>query len=333
MAVVLFLMDTDSEVSLPEAYRFMTKQQFDEDEMRGILGRIEIDEIAADKLIEFCRMAQKQRSGVISSMSPMLEVFADPLVAAVSRKTDFSISELRTRRQSIYLGILPNEFKRMSLLMNLIIQQISHSLINDLEKSQSGHPILFLLDEFTAPGRMDEIINASGFYAGYNVRLLLVAQSPQQIIDTYGKESYEKLRSNMRHRVYFAPTAQPDKEALSTELGKQTVKTKSVSLGRSGRSVSHGHTGRPLMTPDEVGMLSEKRLIILTSSRRPTIARKIRYYNDKRFSKRAGLTPPPVPSVEVSKVIKPYKPPLDEPTDDADIIESVAAVFKEAIGQ
>jgi type IV secretion system protein VirD4 len=53
----------------------------------------------------------------------------------------------------------------------------------------------------------------------------------------------------------------------------------------SGLSYSEQHTGRPLLTPDEVRNLPESRALLFPAGKRPILARKLRYYADAEFAR------------------------------------------------
>src|SRR3546814_5369455 len=63
------------------------------------------------------------------------------------------------------------------------------------------HPLLWVLDEFPALGRLDFFEQALAFMAGYRMRALLIAQSLNQIEQAYGPNS--SILDNCHVRVAF----------------------------------------------------------------------------------------------------------------------------------
>ena len=55
---------------------------------------------------------------------------------------------------------------------------------------------------------------------------------------------------------------------------------------RSGLSFAEHHTGRPLLTPDEVRNLPQGRELLFFAGLRPIVADKLRYYADRKFAGR-----------------------------------------------
>src|SRR3546814_3168153 len=79
------------------------------------------------------------------------------------------------------------------------------------------HPLLWVLDEFPALGRLDFFEQALAFMAGYRMRALLIAQSLNQIEQAYGPNS--SILDNCHVRVAFAPNDERTARRLSETMG------------------------------------------------------------------------------------------------------------------
>jgi type IV secretion system protein VirD4 len=73
-------------------------------------------------------------------------------------------------------------------------------------------------------------------------------------------------------------------------LGQETVVFETMSRALdsaswAGANLSYAahHTGRPLLTPDEVRNLPQTRELLFLAGTRPIIANKLRYYADREF--------------------------------------------------
>ena len=73
-------------------------------------------------------------------------------------------------------------------------------------------------------GKMSVIVNAVAFIAGYNLRLLIINQSPSQLEDIYGKEAARTLTTNFACRVLYTPRDQKDAQEYSEIIGYETFK-------------------------------------------------------------------------------------------------------------
>src|SRR5438874_11825644 len=162
-----------------------------------------------------------------------------------------------------------------------------------------------LLDEFTALGRIPIIAEAISYLPGYNVRVVLVIQTPAQLREVYGIHNAEVMLKSLAARIVFAPKDFADAREISDELGFTTVKVKTVSKpvgrlfdSRRARSASESVSlqQRALLLPQEVKELGSEEAIVFYEGLRPIRCRKTRYFADKRFRRRLLPAPPsPVP--------------------------------------
>lgn len=238
------------------------------------------------------------RAGISSSCISPLLIFGDPMVACATSRSDFRLDEVRKKRQAIYVGIKPSDLERFEKLLNLFFSQllsVNTSVLPEQDKTLK-YQCLVLLDEFTALGRVGIIQKSVAYMAGYNMRLLLIFQSKNQVEDAYGKDGAKSIFANMACQVVYAPSEQEEAEDYSRMLGTETVKGKSISRNRGkggGGSVSMSDQSRALMLPQELKEMEQTKEIILMRRTKPIMADKIVYYTDDIFAKRMTSTTPP----------------------------------------
>jgi type IV secretion system protein VirD4 len=196
-----------------------------------------------------------------------------------------------------------------------------------------------LLDEFTALGRIPIIAESVSYLPGYNVRVVLVIQTPAQLREVYGIHNAETLLKSLAARIVFAPKDFSDAREVSDELGYTTVKAKSLSRplgaaldrrGSRGTSQTVSLQRRALLLPQEVKELGKDDAIVFYEGLRPIRCRKIRYFTDRRFSKR--LLPPPERPVPVRRILPAQVLPLASAhtvPEVEDLMPSVPAPRKE----
>jgi type IV secretion system protein VirD4 len=187
-------------------------------------------------------------------------------------------------------------------VVNLFFQQAIGLQTRELPEHDPAlkHQVLMLLDEFTALGRIPIMAEAISYLPGYNVRVLLVIQTPAQLREVYGVHSAETMLKSLAARIVFAPKDYADAREISDELGFTTVRVKTVSKPAGpafgdrqarGRSQSVSEQRRALLLPQEVKELGIDESLVLYEGLRPIRCRKIRYFRDRRFQ--ARLMPPP----------------------------------------
>ena len=255
--------------------------------------------VVASVARELLNKTDNERSGVVSTAMSLLGLYRDPIIAATTAASDWSISDLMQAKRpvSLYLVVPPSDISRTRPLVRLILNQIGRRLTETLPM-ESAHQrrLLLMLDEFPAFGRLDFFESSLAFLAGYGVRAFLVAQSLHQIDKAYGPN--HAILDNCHVRIAFAPNDERTARRLSDALGTATELRAQKNL--SGRrlaawlshvTVSEQETARPLLTPGEILQLPADEGLLLVSGVAPIRAQKLQYYADRNFL--ARRLPPP----------------------------------------
>ncbi|MGR7993579.1 conjugal transfer protein TraG [Xanthobacter sp. ZOL 2024] len=254
--------------------------------------------VIASAARELLNKSENERSGVLSTAMSFLGLYRDPVVAEVTRRCDWRITDLvtGTRPTSLYLVVPPSDINRTKPLIRLILNQVGRRLTEDLHAKVGRHRLLLMLDEFPALGRLDFFESALAFMAGYGLKSFLIAQSLNQIEKAYGPNN--SILDNCHVRVSFATnderTAKRVSDALGTATEMKAMKNYAghrLSPWLGHLMVSRSETARPLLTPGEVMQLPPADEIVMVAGTLPIRAKKARYYEDGQFKERV-LHPP-----------------------------------------
>ena len=256
-------------------------------------------------LYDVIDLAPVTASSIRKTFTSRLDLWLNPILDAATSANDFDLRELRKRPMSIYVGVNPDDLHRLRPVLNLFFQQAIGLQTRELPERNPAlkYQVMMLLDEFTALGRIPIIAEAISYLPGYNVRVVLVIQTPAQLREVYGMHNSEVMLKSLAARIAFAPKDFTDAREISDELGFQTVPVKTVSkpigasLNRRGsrsRSESVSEQRRALLLPQEVKELGSEEAIVFYEGLRPIRCRKIRYFTDRRFRRRL-LRAPEVP--------------------------------------
>jgi len=255
-----------------------------------------------DALARFVANSEATLAGIVATFNAPLGPWADPVVDAATAASDFSFSELRRTRMTIYLAIPPAFVARARVIIRLLFSQLVQLNTRELpsQNPELAVPCLLLMDEFSTLGKLDSLVLASPYLAGYGLRILPVIQSVAQLEAIYGHTVARTFITNHALQILFAPREQHDANEYSEMLGDRTYASsvKSVNTprgwsdGRSSESVRKSDVRRPLMLAQELKELGAAREIILAENCPPILADKIVYYQDHKFLRR--LRPPPV---------------------------------------
>src|SRR5271157_276631 len=262
------------------------------------LGEAGPHPVVASTARELLNKSDNERSGVLSTAMSFLGLYRDPVVAEVTRRCDWRISDLIAddRPATLYLVVPPSDISRTKPLIRLVLNQIGRRLTEDLHARNRRHRVLLMLDEFPALGRLDFFESALAFMAGYGLKAFLIAQSLNQIEKAYGANN--SILDNCHVRVSFATnderTAKRVSDALGTATEMKAMKNYAghrLSPWLGHLMVSRQETARPLLTPGEVMQLPPADEIVMVAGTPPIRAKKARYFEDKRLSER--VLPPP----------------------------------------
>jgi type IV secretion system protein VirD4 len=258
-------------------------------------------------LYDVIDLAPVTASSIRKTFTSRLDLWLNPILDAATAVSDFDLRDLRKKPMSIYVGVNPDDLHRLRPVLNLFFQQAIGLQTRELPERNPAlrHQVMMLLDEFTALGRIPIIAEAISYLPGYNVRVVLVIQTPAQLREVYGVHNSEVMMKSLAARIVFAPKDFPDAREISDELGFTTVKARTLSRpsgmsfnrrggGRS-RSESVSEQRRALLLPQEVKELGTEEAIVFYEGLRPIRCRKIRYFADARFRQR--LLPPPAAPV------------------------------------
>ncbi|WP_260929685.1 conjugal transfer protein TraG [Novosphingobium sp. 9] len=247
---------------------------------------------------ELLNKSENERSGVLSTVMSFLGLYRDPVIAQVTHQCAWRIADLVEGPQpvTLYLVVPPSDIARTRPLIRLILNQIGRRLTETLDPVATRHRMLLMLDEFPALGRLDFFESALAFMAGYGIKAFLIAQSLNQIEKAYGPNN--AILDNCHVRVAFATnddrTAKRVSDALGTATEMRAMKNYAghrLSPWLGHLMVSRSETARQLLTPGEVMQLADDEEIVMLAGARPVRAKKVRYFEDRRFA--ARILPPP----------------------------------------
>jgi type IV secretion system protein VirD4 len=263
-------------------------------------GRYPLTPQCTRALCDLIDLAPSTESSIRKTFTSRLDLWLNPILDTATSGNDFDLRDLRRKPLSIYVGVNPDDLHRLRPVLSLFFQQAIGLQTRSLPEHDPTlqHQVLILLDEFTALGKIPIIAEAISYLPGYNVRVLMVIQTPAQLREVYGSNGSETMLKSLAARIVFTPKDMADAREISEELGNTTVKVKSYSRPQMGfgdrkrqNTVNVSEQRRPLLLPQEIKALGKDQALIFYEGL-PTIrCQKIRYYKDRRFTIRRH--PPP----------------------------------------
>lgn len=239
-------------------------------------------------------MDVRTATGVLATAQSKLVLFEDPLVRANTAASDYRGDDLIAgeRPVSVYLTVAPADLDRMRPLLRIVLNQITRRLTREVRPGR--RPVLLMLDEFTALGKLDFMHRGIGYFRGYQVRVFLSIQSLEQLFQIYGP--HQSIGANCGVQIAYGANDVATAKLLSEMTGRRTVEYRRES--RNGgwlggrRSESETETGRPLLTPDEVRRLPDGDALLYVAGCAPIRNSRQPYWRDPELARRARVPPP-----------------------------------------
>jgi type IV secretion system protein VirD4 len=170
-------------------------------------------------------------------------------------------------------------------------QSLLAQALTDLARAPASpaRPVLFLLDEFAALGRLEPVERAMGLMAGYGIQLWPILQDVHQLRALYERRAGTFL-SNAGVLQIFGVNDHDSAKLVSDLLGQETVvfetMSRAIDAEETGISFGSQHVARPLLTPDEVRTMPANLELLFLAGQRPIVATKLAYYADREFAGR-----------------------------------------------
>lgn len=256
--------------------------------------------IVRQTAMEMLQKAEEELAGVVSTVTAILSVYRDPILAKNLSSSTFRINDLMNHAVpvSLYLVVPPSDLDRMNPVFRLIVELIVRRSIEKMEfedgKAKQGykHKLLLLLDEFPGLGRLDTMERSLAYIAGYGIKALIIVQSLNQLNKIYTEKN--SIVDNCHVRIFFTPNDVNTPEYITKMLGKYTEVVTSESTQKNeifGGSLSTSSIARDLMTSGEVAKLGKEDELVFVTGFSPIKAKKIRYYEDENFKTRLMNAP------------------------------------------
>ena len=228
----------------------------------------------------------REAAGVLSAAQRHTHFLDSPRMTAALGHSDFAFGDLKAEVATVFLVLPPDRLGAYARWLRLMVTQS----LQDMARApgRQAAPVLYLLDEFAALGHLAPVERAMGLMAGYGVQLWPILQDIHQLRATYGPRAGTFL-SNAGVLQVFGVNDHDSARLVSDLLGQETMVFETTSRDPNGGwagdrlTFSEYHTGRALLTPDEVRNMAQSKQLLFLAGQRPIIARKLRYYADREF--------------------------------------------------
>lgn len=244
---------------------------------------------------------EKLLANVISSAQAQTHFLDSPRLRDSLSASDFRFEDLKRTPTTIYLVLPADRLSAFGRWLRLLIQQAITVTARDIA-TRPEQPVLFILDEMAALGRLTMVQEAYGLMRGFGMQLWGIVQDAGQLKRIYG-ESWESFVANSGVVTYHGSRDHVSADYFSKLCGMATVLNFSTSASFSttnSSSSSHGaahsyssgtsstsgstlntaYAQRKLAFPDELMRLGARMQLVMIEHHHPILAGKLPWYED-----------------------------------------------------
>ena len=254
---------------------------------------------------------EKLRSNVLASLQSHTHFLDSPRIRKSLHASSFKFEDLKTSKMTVYLVLPADRLETFGRWLRLLIQQAITVNARNIEV-KPDKPILFLLDEMAALGRLTMVEQAYGLMAGFGMQLWGIVQDLSQLERIYEK-GWETFIGNSGVLQYFGSRDHKTAEYFSKLCGVTTIQkfsfTRAIARAVGWSSSSGGQGGgssgsssstttsnsttedlvqRHLAFPDELMVLRDNKQLLMVENCNPIPGKKIVWHRDDGL-KRLGI--------------------------------------------
>ena len=266
--------------------------------------------VIASMAQELLQKSPNDMSGVISTAMDYIGVYRDPLLAYLTKTSDFRLKDLQFGPVpvSLYLMIPPSDLSGTRPVVRVFLNQLT-SLLMEEYHAPGRRELLQIFDEFNSLRKVDFLGERLAYMAGYKMRSLIIHQSVPQLWTTWGRD--EPITATCDVKVMFTASDRVTAEACADLVTKTTEMRKQY--GFTGdrwspffqrRSASGMEVERPLLTAEEMLLFPLDKCAIFPMGHPRIQADKLDFVRERWLQERCL---PPLPCV------MPYEEPEEAP--------------------
>lgn len=272
-------------------------------ELNDLLGEMSLsaNNIVSSAGVRTLSKEAKLKSSVLASLQAHTHFLDSPRIRENLSISDFKFEDLKTSAMTVYLVLPADRLETFGRWLRLLIQQALTVNARNIDVKPEK-PILFLLDEMAALGRLAMVEQAYSLMAGFGVQLWGIVQDLSQLERIYDK-GWQTFIGNSGVLQYFGSRDLKTAEYFSRLCGVTTIEKFSFarslaqaftsSSSSSGSSSSSSTTTtdnvttdvvqRHLAFPDELMVMRDNKELVFVESCNPIPARKVAWFDDEEL--------------------------------------------------
>ena len=277
--------------SLGEVRRFMTRgdaaiQEMLDKQAHPLAVQAAQEIVGPGGLVE---RTAAQRAGIYSSIGTKLMMFDDPVVDALTSRSEFTMADLMCAENpvTLYTILRKRNTKLHRPLARLFLDQMQGELMDDNDTVEEAgvfrdktHPLLICGDEIDKLGHLEELSSAAGDMREPGLRLMVGTQGVSLLEELYGENG--SMLINLRDKVFFRPDHPREVDRIAYWVGKmeedQERATQSSKIFRFGKfNIRYGETNmstsvmpvrKDVFPPERVMAMPDDEIVVSMGNQR-----------------------------------------------------------------
>ena len=243
-------------------------------------------------LSDYLRGNEDMVQGIRKQVTSTMGIWFNPKVVAATSRSDFDLRDLRRRKMTIYIGVMPSDLEQLGFLLRLFFLQLFDACMDSHPDHDSTitHRCHVLMDELTALPPMRPIARANGFARGFGLHFSFVVQTKTDLRDEYKEDGLASLLGNLGAEIVFGTNDELLTKEVSERTGYDTVENVSRSAPRffgwfraREQNENTGQAKRALLLPQEVNELPDDEEIIFRKGAPAFRLKRNCWYADANF--------------------------------------------------
>ncbi len=247
--------------------------------------------------------APNEKSGVVSTCVRFLEPYRDPIIAELTRYSDFDWNDLMNFEDpvTLYFCVPPRDISRLRAIVRLAMNlSIFEHMGDDAMDVKDGsfrfkHALAQFVDEFAQLGKQEQYMLQLSMVRKYGILPVLGIQDISQLWAAFGGQANESIMSVMQYKVFMRPAKPETAEWISQKvLGKTTAENvvHSYSGSRVGirgqMSTQITYNSVDLMSANALLAFEERKAIVKAVDLNPFIVDTLHFEDDPKLRELVG---------------------------------------------
>lgn len=255
------------------------------------------ESLAVKQYAIYKQAAGKTAKSILVSVGVRLAAFNLPQIAKLTMTDELGLDTIGEKKVALFCCI-PDGDTSLNYLVGMIYTQLFQTLFHVADRKYKGAlpvHVHCIMDEFPNVAQPDAFPVTLSVARSRGCSVSICIQNIAQLKALY-KDEWESIVGNCDSLLYLGGNEQATHKLISELIGKETIATRTYnqSKGRNGSySINRQQTGRDLMTPDEVRLLSNNKAVLFIRGERPVLDDKfvLAHHPNVKYTEDGGADP------------------------------------------